>query len=61
MKTAVVYFYNAETCNFIGPLYDSGPRFKKKDCEKRYSIYGRKAIINNLGEISTFIKETNSQ
>ena len=26
-KTAIVYFYNDETCDFVGPLYDSGPRF----------------------------------
>lgn len=38
-KTAITYFYNDETCQFIGPLYDSGPRFKKEDCVKRYSLF----------------------
>lgn len=39
LKAAVVYFHNTETGDFIGPLYDAGPRFKKNDCQKRYSIY----------------------
>ena len=58
-KTAIIYFYNTETGDFIGPLYDSGPRFKKDDCKKRYSIYGKKAVVNDSGHISTFVKETN--
>ena len=38
-KVAIVYFYNTETTDFIAPLYDSGPRFKRNDCKKRYSIF----------------------
>lgn len=60
-KTAVIYFYNSETCDFVGPLYDSGPRFKKEECIKRYSIYNKEAVINDFGKESSFIKETNLQ
>lgn len=58
-KTAIVYFYNDETCQFIGPLYDSGPRFKKDDCIKRYSLYQKDAVVSTLGQIRTEIKNTN--
>lgn len=57
-KTAVVYFRNTETGDFIGPLYDAGPRFKKYDCIKRYSIYGKDAVVNDKGKITKFIKLT---
>jgi hypothetical protein len=58
-KAAVIYFHNTETGDFIGPLYDSGPRFNKEDCKKRYSICGKKAVVNDLCQISTFVKATN--
>ncbi len=58
-KIAVVYFYNAETCQFIGPLYDSGPRFKTKDCCKRYSIEGKQAIVSDHGRIGELMKTNN--
>jgi hypothetical protein len=57
-KTAVVYFYNAETCQYVGPLYDSGPRFDKDKCKKLYSIYQKEAIVSDLGKESSFAKET---
>jgi hypothetical protein len=60
-KAAIIYFHNLETGDFIGPLYDNGPRFKKDDCMKRYSIYGKLAVVNDSGHISTFVKETNLQ
>jgi hypothetical protein len=57
-KTAIVYFYNDETYQFVGPLYDSGPRFKKDDCIKRYSLFNKEAIVSCLGQLSTKIKCT---
>lgn len=57
-KTAVVYFYNDETSDFIGPLYDSGPRFKKEDCKKRYTICGKEAIVIDEGNVCHFMKDT---
>ena len=43
-KVAIVYFYNTETTDFIGPLYDAGPRFKRDDCKKRYSVFLKAAV-----------------
>ena len=57
-KAAVVYFYNSETSQYIGPLFETGPRFDKEACKKRYSIYGKEAIESDLGKESSFKKET---
>ena len=59
LKTAVVYFYDAEYHKFIGPLYDSGVRFKKNDCIKRYSLYMKEATVVEEDKIYGIIKETN--
>lgn len=61
-KTVVVYFYNSEVGSFIGPVYDSGPKFKREDCTKRYSIFGKQAIVVEGGAEQlnkAFVKETN--
>jgi hypothetical protein len=56
-KTAITYFYNDETYDFVGPAYDSGPRFKKNDCVKRYSISGKEAIVSDNGNVYNVVKE----
>jgi hypothetical protein len=53
-----VYFYNDETYDFVGPVYDSGPRFKKDDCIKWYAVVGKEAIVNDDGNIYAVSKET---
>lgn len=58
-KAAVVYWYDRETSKFIGPLYDSGPRFKENDCIKRYSLYNKYATITDGGGTYVMKKETN--
>jgi hypothetical protein len=50
-KTAIVYFFNEETCDFIGPLYDSGPRFKIDECVKRYALFEKEAVIVESGQV----------
>lgn len=45
MKAAIVYFYNSETCDFIGPLFDIGSRFDKDSCKRRYAIANKSALI----------------
>lgn len=44
-KVAIIYFYNEETTDFIGPLYDAGPRFNHGDCKKRYSLFHKDAVV----------------
>ena len=58
-KVAIVYWYDNETYKFIGPLYDSGPRFKENDCIKRYSIYNKEATVIDNDGISIYKKKTN--
>ena len=58
-KTAVVYWYDRETSKFIGPLYDSGPRFKENDCVKRYSLYDKEATIVDGEGTYVMKKKTN--
>jgi hypothetical protein len=55
-KVAIVYFFNSETSKYIGPLYDSGPRFRKEECTKRYSLFGKTATVCDQGRISKFTK-----
>ena len=58
-KVAIVYFYNSDTCQYVGPLYDAGLRFKKDECKKRYSLFGKVATVCDEGNISEFTKQTN--
>jgi hypothetical protein len=58
-KTAIVYWYDKETSKFIGPLYDSGPRFKENDCIKRYSLYNKEATIVDREGTYIMKKKTN--
>jgi hypothetical protein len=58
-KTAVVYFYNDETYDFVGPVYDSGPRFKKEDCIKRYAIVNKEVVVNDNGRLYSITKTSN--
>lgn len=58
-KTAIVYWYDKETYKFVGPLYDSGPRFKENDCIKRYSLYNKEATVVNAEGTSIYKKNTN--
>ena len=59
LKTAIVFFYDAEYCKFIGPLYDSGVKFKKNDCIKRYSLYQKEAVVVDGNKLYGATKETN--
>ena len=59
LKTAIVFFYDAEYCKFIGPLYDSGVKFKKNDCIKRYSLYQKEAFVVDGNKLYGATKETN--
>ena len=58
-KTAIVYWYDRETSKFVGPLYDSGPRFKENDCIKRYSLYNKEATVVNSEGTFIYMKKTN--
>ncbi len=58
LKTAIVDFYDTEYSKFIGPLYDSGVRFKQNDCIKRYSLYGKEAIVVDEENVYGATKET---
>ena len=56
-KVGVVYFHNIETGDFIGPIYDAGIRFKKDECKKRYSVFGKEAVVVEGGiEVQHFVK-----
>ncbi len=45
-KGAVVYWYDTETCKFIGPLFDRGSKFDEEKCKKLYSVINKQATVN---------------